>query len=80
MSSEIRLFYWAEDARDRYYLAMAHAGLARSSQGEDADLIDAMTFYREAEAAFEVGQLTPENRDLLARVRRKAREVLRVED
>lgn len=74
-----REYYWNENARDRYFLVVAHIRLAEES-GNRADLEEkARSFYDETETEYTTKRPASETADLLERARTKARQILGVE-
>jgi serine/threonine protein kinase/Tfp pilus assembly protein PilF len=72
---EVRKYYWTEDVRDQYFLAMAHFRLARDQGGGKADESAAQRFFTQAEEEFVKRDPPLATADVLNRIRDKAREV-----
>ncbi len=70
---DLREFYWTEDARDLYFLAMIHKRLAEEPEGKDEHEARARSCFEQAEALFARGKLPIETADIIRRVRAKAR-------
>jgi len=68
-----RAYFWSEDARDRYFLAMAHRALSADSP-EHAE--SAREHFAAAESEYLEKEPPLEDADLISVVRAKAREVL----
>ncbi len=69
-------YYWSENARDRYFLAMAHFKLAKESEDRTGLEERARALYEEAEAEYGTKRPPAETADLIERARAKARKIL----
>lgn len=69
-------YYWSENARDRYFLAIAFTGLAREAEDRSVHEQRAWSCYEMAEADFETRIPAIETAYLLDRVRAMAQEAL----
>jgi len=74
-----REYYWSENARDRYFLAIAHGRLAREVEDGAVHEQKARSHYEMAEADFETRIPAIETALLLERVRAMARAVLAID-
>jgi len=70
-------YYWSENARDRYFLAIAFAELAREGADRTIHEQRARECYERAEAEFETKIPAIETAYLLERVRAMAQEVIK---
>lgn len=73
---KVREFHWSEDARDRYFLAMAHFKFAREGDGGKTDEEKARALFNQAEEEFRNRSLPIETGDIFIRVREKALDLL----
>ena len=71
---EINRAHWPEDARDLYFLAMAHFGLSQAGEQNSVEVW--RECYERAEALWKENQPPFEYRDIHKRIRNRAREAL----
>lgn len=74
-----REYYWSENARDRYFLAVAHFGLAQEADDPNFHEQKALALYEAAETEYTSRVPAIETVYLLDRVRAMARETLGID-
>jgi len=73
---EMLEYHWTENARDLYFLAMAHFRLAGDPESGAVHAEKARACFEEAEEEWRIRSPPVETADIIKRVRAKAREVL----